>query len=88
MQDPKPVTVIPDHQRQEVIKKYQILDTPRLAIEAANVGTWLIDEATRVFITSPRVKKLFGYESEDDFSFDAALTCICLLYTSPSPRDS
>lgn len=76
MQDPKPIKVIPDHQRQEVIKQYQILDTPRLAIEAANVGTWLIDEATRVFITSPRVKELFGYESEGDFSFEAALTCI------------
>ncbi|MEJ7778978.1 MAG: ATP-binding protein [Daejeonella sp.] len=76
MQDPKPVRVIPDHQRQEVIKQYQILDTPRLAIEAANVGTWLIDKTTRVFITSPRVKELFGYESEVDFSFDVVLTCI------------
>lgn len=73
MQDQKPVKIIPDHERQEVIKQYQILDTPRLAIEAANVGTWLIDKATRVFIASPRVKELLGYEASQQISFENAV---------------
>lgn len=80
MQDPKLVNIISDSQRQEVITQYQILDAPRLAIEAANVGTWIIDEATRVFITSSRVKELFGYEHGQDLSFEAALMCVSEKY--------
>ncbi|MDB5145980.1 MAG: hypothetical protein JWQ66_4695, partial [Mucilaginibacter sp.] len=36
---------ITDLKQTEVIKRYEILDTPRLAIEAANVGTWILDQS-------------------------------------------
>jgi two-component system sensor histidine kinase VicK len=62
-----------EQEREEVIQHYHILDLPRLAIEAANVGTWIIDEATRVFIASHRVKELFGYGPEEDLSFEVAM---------------
>jgi len=67
---------ISDLQQQEITRRYEVFDTPRLAIEAANIGTWIIDEATRVFITSPRVKELFGYEAGQALSFEAALSHI------------
>jgi PAS domain S-box-containing protein len=73
MQDSKLLKRIPEPERMEVIKRYQILDTPRLAIEAANVGTWIIDEATRVFITSARVKELFDHQPDEELSFESAL---------------
>ncbi len=73
MQNPVPENIISDSHRQEVITQYQILDAPRIAIEAANVGTWIIDEATRVFISSARVKELFGYEAGQELPFEAAL---------------
>ncbi len=76
MQNLKPEITISDSLRQEIINQYQILDAPRIAIEAANVGTWMIDDATRVFITSARVKELFGYESGQDLTFEAALLCV------------
>jgi two-component system sensor histidine kinase VicK len=71
---------IPRTEQLEVIRKYQILDTPRLAIEAANVGTWIIDKDTRIFITSARVKELFGYETEEELSFEIALKHISEKY--------
>jgi PAS domain S-box-containing protein len=73
MQDSNLLKNVPEPTRLEVIQRYQILDTPRLAIEAANVGTWIIDEATRVFIASARVKELFGYEPHQELSFESAL---------------
>ena len=76
MQNSNPETTISDSIRQEVELKYQILDAARIAIEAANVGTWMIDDATRVFISSSRVKELFGYESGQELSFEAALLCV------------
>jgi PAS domain S-box-containing protein len=76
MTEIKPVKQVPEPQRQEVIRRYQVLDTPRLALEAANVGTWIIDEATRVFITSARVRELFGCGAGQELSFEAALACI------------
>ncbi|MEO6979953.1 MAG: PAS domain-containing protein, partial [Mucilaginibacter sp.] len=73
MSESKATKKLSDPQRVEVVRQYQILDTPRLAIEAANVGTWIIDEATRVFIASARVKELFGYAPEQELSLEAAL---------------
>lgn len=73
MQDSNLLKNVPERKRLEVIQRYQILDTPRLAIEAANVGTWIIDEATKVFISSARVKELFGYEPHQELSFESAL---------------
>ncbi|MES2875204.1 MAG: ATP-binding protein [Bacteroidota bacterium] len=76
MPNPTPEKNISDSRRQEVISQYQILDAPRIAIEAANVGTWMIDDATRVFITSSRVKELFGYDSGQELTLEAALMCV------------
>jgi PAS domain S-box-containing protein len=48
----------------------------RLAIEAANFGTWFIHSETREFITDARLKELFGYYPEEDLSIEQALAQI------------
>jgi PAS domain S-box-containing protein len=48
----------------------------RLAIEAANFGTWFIHSVTREFITDARLKELFGYYPEEDLSIEGALAQI------------
>ncbi len=48
----------------------------RLAIEAANFGTWFIHSVTREFITDARLKELFGYYPDEDFSIEQALAQI------------
>lgn len=45
----------------------------KLAIEAADFGTWYIHSETREFITSPRLKELFGYYPDEDLSVEQAL---------------
>lgn len=60
----------------EIIRRYEILDTPRIAIEAANVGTWILDETSRILITSARVKELFGVEPPQQLSYETALSLI------------
>ncbi|WP_295799853.1 PAS domain S-box protein [Mucilaginibacter sp.] len=48
----------------------------RLAIEAANFGTWFIHSVTREFITNSRSKELFGYYPDEDMSIEQALAQI------------
>ncbi|MES2454235.1 MAG: PAS domain S-box protein [Bacteroidota bacterium] len=48
----------------------------RLAIEAANFGTWFIHSGTREFITDDRLKELFGYYPEEELSIEQALAQI------------
>ncbi|RYU89614.1 PAS domain S-box protein [Mucilaginibacter terrigena] len=48
----------------------------RLAINAANFGTWFIHSVTREFITNARSKELFGYYSDEDLSIEQALAQI------------
>jgi PAS domain S-box-containing protein len=48
----------------------------RLAINAANFGTWFIHSVTREFITDARLKELFGYGPEEDLSIEGALAQI------------
>jgi len=48
----------------------------RLAIEAANFGTWFIHSVTREFITDARLKELFGYYPEESLSIEQALAQI------------
>ncbi|RYZ50064.1 MAG: PAS domain S-box protein [Sphingobacteriales bacterium] len=48
----------------------------RLAINAANFGTWFIHSATREFITDARLKELFGYYPDEDLSIEQALAQI------------
>lgn len=48
----------------------------RLAVEAANFGTWFIHSGTRQFITDARLKELFGYYPDEDLSIEQALAQI------------
>jgi len=47
--------------------------TLRLALEAANVGTWYIHSETRELIASNRMKELFGFYAEDEMTLPHAL---------------
>ncbi|WP_158798832.1 PAS domain S-box protein [Pedobacter sp. L105] len=42
----------------------------RLAVNAANFGTWLIHSVTREFITDDRMKELFGYYPGEPLSLE------------------
>lgn len=48
----------------------------RLAIDAAEFGTWFIHSATREFITDDRLKELFGYYPYEALSIEGALAQI------------
>ncbi|HKG05274.1 MAG TPA: ATP-binding protein [Pedobacter sp.] len=48
----------------------------RLAINAANFGTWFIHSVSREFVTDARLKELFGYHADEDLSIEAALAQI------------
>lgn len=48
----------------------------RLAVEAADFGTWFIHSITREFITDARSRKLFGYREDEPLSLDQALAQI------------
>jgi two-component system sensor histidine kinase VicK len=48
----------------------------RLAIDAANFGTWYIHSITREFVTDARLKELFGYLPDEPLSIDQAIAQI------------
>jgi PAS domain S-box-containing protein len=48
----------------------------RLAIDAADFGTWFIHSVTREFITDARLKELFGYYPDEALSIEQALAQI------------
>jgi PAS domain S-box-containing protein len=48
----------------------------RLAIDAANFGTWFIHSVTRDFITNARLKELFGYYPDEDLTIEQAIAQI------------
>lgn len=48
----------------------------RLAVNAANFGTWHIHSVTREFITDSRLKELFGYYPEESLSIEQAVAQI------------
>ncbi|MFA6278004.1 MAG: PAS domain-containing protein [Pedobacter sp.] len=50
--------------------------TLRLALEAANVGTWYIHSETRELIASDRLKELFGFYPEDEMTLPHAIEMI------------
>ncbi|MDB5124298.1 MAG: domain S-box protein, partial [Mucilaginibacter sp.] len=55
-----------NHKLQEAQQKIEEGEVAlRLAINAANFGTWFIHSATREFITDARLKELFGYYPEE-----------------------
>jgi signal transduction histidine kinase len=49
------------------------LDMARMALDAANVGIWILEAATRRFVPSTRTKALFGYLPDEEMSFEDAL---------------
>lgn len=51
--------------------------TLRLAVDAANVGTWNIDAETRVMTASPRLKELFGFYGTEEVSLGDCIDQIC-----------
>lgn len=48
----------------------------RLAIDAANFGTWFIHSVKREFITDARLKELFGYYPHEELTIEGALAQI------------
>lgn len=52
----------------------------RLAINAANFGTWFIHSETREFITDARLKELFGYYPDEPLSIEQAIAQITEAY--------
>jgi PAS domain S-box-containing protein len=54
----------------------------RLAIDAADFGTWFIHSVTREFITDARLKQLFGYYPDEDLSIEQAIAQITEDYRS------
>ncbi len=54
----------------------QIEERLRLAIESAEMGTWYMDVETRGFVPLSRMKALFGFDSQEDMSYEAAIAQI------------
>lgn len=54
----------------------------RLTIEAANFGTWHIHSVTRAFMTSDRLRMLFGFNPDQEITIDDALGQITEEYRS------
>ncbi len=52
----------------------------RLAVSAANFGTWFIHSITREFITDTRSRELFGYYEDEALSLEQALAQITAEY--------
>ncbi len=48
----------------------------RLAIDSVELGTWYINAETREFIPSDRLKSFFGFDSDEEMSYDEALSQI------------
>jgi len=57
----------------EIYEPFQTLDLARIALESTNIGIWIIDLTTRVFLPSPCAKELFGYAIDKEMSFDTAM---------------
>ncbi|TCC97349.1 PAS domain-containing sensor histidine kinase [Pedobacter psychroterrae] len=51
-------------------------DALKVALSAANFGTWYIHSVTRAFVTDARLKELFGYEPDQELSIEQALAQI------------
>jgi PAS domain S-box-containing protein len=71
MVDPPKTEVLDDDKRLDILSRYSVLDTPRIAIEAAGLGTWIIDLETKAFIPCPRMKELFGFHLDEEMSYEA-----------------
>ncbi|UOE48820.1 ATP-binding protein [Mucilaginibacter sp. SMC90] len=54
----------------------------RLATESAEMATWSINLGTMEFIPSPRLKKLFGFNVDEDMSLEMSINQISVEYRS------
>lgn len=61
------------HSKKEVQKAEDML---RFSVEAAKIGTFVINQTTRVMVASPRLKEIFGYYPEEEMPYDAAVVQI------------
>lgn len=52
---------------------FQAIDVATIALDSANVGIWILDIASREFLSSKRTKVLFGYDPEDEMSLEEAM---------------
>jgi len=50
--------------------------TLRLSVEAANVGTWFLNNKTKEFFASAQLKELFGYSSSEELTYMDAIAHI------------
>ncbi|WDF75904.1 PAS domain-containing protein [Mucilaginibacter sp. KACC 22773] len=44
----------------------------RIAVEAADMGTWYINATTRELVTNGRLRQLFGFNADEEMPYDAA----------------
>jgi len=61
-----------DHKVQDS-EQFQIQDVPRIAVESANIGTWLMDMATKAFFPSDRTKEIYGFYQDEPMSFETSM---------------
>ena len=59
--------------RQQVGESEEAL---RLAVSAANLGTWHINPVTKELTADLRVKELYGFYPSDDFNLEQAIACV------------
>lgn len=48
----------------------------RLAIDAAELGSYYINAEDRIFVASPRLKEFFGFEPDEEVPYEAAINQI------------
>ena len=53
-----------------------------MAIDSAEMGIWSIDVVTREFISSPRLKELFGFHAGEQMNYESAIAQIDSAYQS------
>lgn len=51
-------------------------DVALVALDSANVGIWIMDSVSGQFLPSKRTKELFGFEPDQQLSFEQALGCV------------
>ncbi len=59
--------------RNELKKAEELM---RMTINAANLGTWVANINTKKVIANDRLKELYGFNKEEDFSYDDAINYI------------
>ncbi|RVU02728.1 PAS domain-containing sensor histidine kinase [Mucilaginibacter limnophilus] len=59
--------------RQKLVEAEERL---RLALDSADLGTWSINAHTKKTFPSARTKELFGFESDEEMSFEASINAV------------